>query len=345
MRERWVWLYLGGVMLTAAAAAATPDGISYDGTVPALAAVGLWFFARSVWWVAGLARMGEPHPLARVVESAPSGLRHTLRAIPYLLIPLQMSCFLAVKKTIPDYGGFWGDEILAAVDRILFLGRDGWIVTHSLLGPLSTAALDWVYFLWHPVTWSSVFLIAMLGSAEIRARFFLSWVLGWGLLGVLGAIGLASAGPLFAADLGGPEFPGLMDTLRATDRQYELMTLKAREMLLSAYQSGEGPLVAAISAAPSLHVAITTLLVLVAGRLFFWPAVCFAILTFIATIHLGWHYAIDGILGAAGMLVVWKLVGLLLALLEQPRRTHFFLRRLNPTAAGDTGGAAVERTR
>jgi hypothetical protein len=320
MGERWIWLYVAGVGLTAAAATTTPDGVADGVWVPAAVVVGFWLFARFLWWLLGLARTGEPRPIARIAERAPAAMLYSLRAVPFILLPIHMSSFLALKKTIPDYKDYWFDEPLAVVDRVLFLGRDAWIVTHELFGPLATVVLDRVYFVWHPVIWIFAFVLAMTGAAETRARFFLSWVLGWGLMGILGAISMASVGPIFASEFGVHGFSGLLDSLRATDRHYEVMTLDTRETLLSAYHNGGGPSWAAISAAPSLHVAIAVLLVLGAGRLFFWPAAGFALLTFIATIHLGWHYAADGILGAAGMVLVWKMSGGLLYVMEHGPR-------------------------
>ena len=38
----------------------------------------------------------------------------------------------------------------------------------------------------------------------------------------------------------------------------------------------------------------------------------FAVLILLGSIHLGWHYALDGYVGAAGAALVWHLVGRLL---------------------------------
>ena len=333
IRERWLGLYLVFVGLTVAAAMTTPDGISYYSGIPVAEIVCIWLFARCVWWLAGLARSREPQPLARIVECAPAAIRASaLRTLPLLLLPLQLSCFLAVKRTIPDYAGFWCDGILAEIDRVLLLGSDGWTVTHALIGPLGTAFLDRIYFLWHPIVWATAIGIAMTSGTETRARFFLSWVLSWGLLGGVGAIALASAGPIFAPDLVSG-FAGLLESLQAVDAQYKIGSLVTRDLLLLSYHTGDSPLISGISAAPSLHVAAAVLLVLVANRFFYWPALVFTILTFVATVHLGWHYAVDGILGAGGMLLIWKLSGECLSWIEKPR-----LRR--PSALTPAAGEA-----
>jgi hypothetical protein len=41
-------------------------------------------------------------------------------------------------------------------------------------------------------------------------------------------------------------------------------------------------------------------------------ACLYALIIFIGSIHLGWHYAVDGIVSTAAMLGIWKLSGLYL---------------------------------
>jgi hypothetical protein len=53
----------------------------------------------------------------------------------------------------------------------------------------------------------------------------------------------------------------------------------------------------------------------------------YALIVMIGSVHLGWHYAVDGYLGAAGMLVLWWGLG------KIPDRTA---ARRNDTIAADT---------
>jgi hypothetical protein len=64
---------------------------------------------------------------------------------------------------------------------------------------------------------------------------------------------------------------------------------------------------------PSLHNAMAVLFACAAyqadrriGRLF----AGYALLIWIGSIHLGWHYAVDGIVAAALTVAIWKLAGL-----------------------------------
>jgi hypothetical protein len=62
---------------------------------------------------------------------------------------------------------------------------------------------------------------------------------------------------------------------------------------------------------PSLHNAIAVLYALAAfriGRLLGWFMTGYAVIIFIGSVHLGWHYAVDGIVSAAAMVLIWRWV-------------------------------------
>jgi hypothetical protein len=61
-----------------------------------------------------------------------------------------------------------------------------------------------------------------------------------------------------------------------------------------------------------MHVAMATLFVIGAfqhSRKIGWYFFGYAMLIWIASIHLGWHYASDGLLGAAMMTGLWAISG------------------------------------
>ena len=63
---------------------------------------------------------------------------------------------------------------------------------------------------------------------------------------------------------------------------------------------------------PSLHVAIAVLVALFVRESLprlQWVAWTFAALTFVGSIHLGWHYASDGVISAIAVVVIWLAVG------------------------------------
>ena len=46
------------------------------------------------------------------------------------------------------------------------------------------------------------------------------------------------------------------------------------------------------------------------NRWFGHTMAAYAALIFIGSIHLGWHYAVDGVIGIAGALAIWWICGL-----------------------------------
>ena len=72
-------------------------------------------------------------------------------------------------------------------------------------------------------------------------------------------------------------------------------------------------MVAGISAVPSVHVAISLWMWLVARDLaprFALTALVYFALVWVGSVQLGWHFASDGMAGVVGMLAVWRLAGL-----------------------------------
>ena len=67
-----------------------------------------------------------------------------------------------------------------------------------------------------------------------------------------------------------------------------------------------------ISAMPSLHVAIAVFVLLVARSAPKWlslPFLAYVVLIMMGSVHLGWHYAIDGYVGAALAVLCWWVAG------------------------------------
>lgn len=65
-------------------------------------------------------------------------------------------------------------------------------------------------------------------------------------------------------------------------------------------------------AMPSMHVAIAVLLALFGWRLNRWAGAAltlFALLIMVGSVHLGWHYAVDGYVSAVVGIGIWYAVG------------------------------------
>lgn len=239
------------------------------------------------------------------------------RLAPILLMPFFFSSFSVLKMLLPRYIPFWLDEPFAKIDKFLFFGYQPWELTHAIFTTSSaTRSFDIYYTIW--VLLLSVVIVgfAFFAPRVERARFFLAFSGAWVFLGFIGAWLGSSAGPCFAALLGipsAPEFAGLMEKLAQADRDTNgaMSALAWQKMLWEGYTSQIYQFGRGISAMPSLHNAIAVLYIFVGfrfGKLLGWVMVAYAVIIFVGSIHLGWHYAVDGIVAALGMWGIWKVV-------------------------------------
>jgi hypothetical protein len=104
--------------------------------------------------------------------------------------------------------------------------------------------------------------------------------------------------------------------------------LETQRGLWSAVANGRVVVGGGVSAFPSLHVALP-LLGVCAGwreaRWLAWALIAYAVVLWIGTVHLGWHYAVDGEASALLIYPIWRLSGWLAA--ERPASTVTAPRR------------------
>jgi membrane-associated phospholipid phosphatase len=87
-----------------------------------------------------------------------------------------------------------------------------------------------------------------------------------------------------------------------------LISLENQSILLERLKAGDVIPAGGISAMPSMHNAIAILAACAAleiNRILGWLLVLFAALIFIGSIHLGWHYALDGVVAAIVSIGLW----------------------------------------
>jgi hypothetical protein len=227
-----------------------------------------------------------------------------------LMVAIGASLFLPLKYIIPSEVPFWLDGPLASGERAL-LGADPWLVLDHFMG-WATVPLDRLYGLWLPLQTFVLFLVILDPPSRAKSRALIAYSLAWLVLGVAAAAALSSAGPLFYDRLfGGGMFAALRETLQARGAW---MALAESDKMWASLASGRPGFVAGISAAPSMHVAISLWMAFVARvRL---PkiaplAVLYTLLIWIGSVQLGWHYVSDGLAGAIGMAAIWALAGFL----------------------------------
>lgn len=262
--------------------------------------------------------MRIPDPLARVrafLKQRFGTPALTLAGLaPIVIVPVMMGAFGTLKMLMPLARDFTWDDWLANADRILFLGYQPWQFSHALLGSAAaTKAIDLGYTAWVAMLFTAVLYYALLAPRYARAHFFLSFTAAWLLIGVVGAYLFASAGPCYTALIGAasaPDFAPLMAKLKA---MHEGGTFLAaydwQGVLWEHHVNRDYAFAMGISAMPSMHNAITVLYALSlrrarrTWRLLAWG---FVALIFVGSVHLGWHYALDGIVAGAMMWGIWR---------------------------------------
>jgi membrane-associated phospholipid phosphatase len=147
-------------------------------------------------------------------------------------------------------------------------------------------------------------------------QYLLCTTLLWAILGNFFGTVLASGGPVYYGRLTGlpdPYIP-LFHYLNTANGEFLNYSREIQEKMWRFYlvNGEDGKVSGAISAMPSLHVASSCSFFLLArarnrwlGRLF----LVFLVLMMLGSVHLGWHYAIDGYAGIAGALIIWWACG------------------------------------
>jgi hypothetical protein len=225
-----------------------------------------------------------------------------------LVFILFFTAFTSWKHGFWRWGWFGWDTAFARLDRALHFGR----FPHEWLAPLTRfplvlMAFDWLYLLWGVVMIST--LSAVLWAAPIaRCRqYLLTFLAAWILLGTILAPVFGSAGPVYYARVTqGPDpYVHLREQLKG------LHAAEIQEWLWNTTNTPVFIPVTGISAMPSLHIAQATLVALLAWTSRWWVfralGVAFLIGMQLATVAIGWHYAVDGYVAAALTWGLWHL--------------------------------------
>lgn len=233
-------------------------------------------------------------------------------AIVHLTLPFFMSTFQCVKLAIPVVRPFDLDPTFHAWDVALHLGRAPWEWLDPLLGgDAATLILNVFYNLWFFGLFGTVIWQGFAEDRRLRAQFFIAFLLTFIVGGNVLAMAMSSVGPCFYGLLM-PDQPdpyvALMERLHDTHSRVPLWAVDVQDQLWTVYTTGEVGTVAGISAMPSMHVAASTLFMLLGWARNKWLGAAltvFWVLILIGSVHLAWHYAIDGYLGAAVAAGIW----------------------------------------
>jgi hypothetical protein len=260
-------------------------------------------------------RPDSPISFLRQRYCDPQVIRLFLIRLPLLFVFIAfLPLFALLKPLIPLVNPYTWDATWIAWDLAIF-GTDPWRLLQPALGyPIITAALAILYHAWFALVYPGglIFLYAKRAEA-VRRQYFLSFMLVWFLGGFVLAAGMSSVGPCFLEPImGDSRFADQMAYLNAANEQIPIVVLNVQNMLLNNYAlrgPGHG---AGITAMPSMHVAMAFLFWLairrvspVLGRWLFG----FFLVTWISSVHLAYHYAVDGLVSIVLVGIAWRASG------------------------------------
>ena len=271
-------------------------------------------------------------------------IERVANAIPVLLLlPFFFAAFTAAKNIIPIINPFSWDVTLSNWDRTLHLGFHPWEWLHEPLAALGlTLLISFCYRLWFIVKVIVIYWQAFsLTNESRREEFFVALIATWIINGFILATLLSSAGPIyFHLVVSGSNSPYL--SLIEYLREVQIYDLPVQEGLWDAYSNRTAEPLSGISAAPSMHVSVACLYALHGwryGGIIRWGFLAFLFVTFVGSIHLAWHYAIDGYIAILSTSLIWVATKKLLRWARSPNSHSDEYRasaRANEQAAQNT---------
>ena len=218
---------------------------------------------------------------------------------------------MLIPRIVPySWDGAW-----VKLDNALHFGFDPWQLLHPLLGyPFVTFAINFIYILWLGMLFFVLYWqLFSIKNPKLRLQFFFSFVLSWALLGTGLALLFSSVGPCFYERLTGDvRFAELMAYLRHVHESFPIWALDTQDTVWKYYTENALGLGGGISAMPSIHVATAFLFMLLGWKTGKTQGIVLSIffaLIMIGSVHLGWHYAVDGYLSIILASLIWLAVG------------------------------------
>ncbi len=212
-----------------------------------------------------------------------------------------MTAFTTLKTAMPSVMPYWADPLLIEVDRALHFGTDPWRLFHAAVPRFDAAVADVIY-LWVWVGVVVAFPILLATTERDRDRlncYLILYAVAWAGPGNVVALPLLSSGPIYVGPLyGDTSFDALHAALEAAGIP-ETRFGTIQQLLLVHHTEGTLTFGAGISAFPSVHVAVSTVVTLYLHDRFRHPVTTTLGIGFLGVIlflsvWLGGHYAVDG---------------------------------------------------
>ena len=243
-----------------------------------------------------LHRAGVEAPLSHLKRQFSSRKGYLLAAIAgAMLAGIDMLFFMWIKPELTAVSPFWADPLLAEIDHFIFQ-TDPWRLFQGIDLTIHAGAYS---FLWAVAIMGTVVWLLAQKPSEGRSASLISYFAIWSVFGTIGQLLLSSAGPIFYQRI------GFGDRYAELGSSIPQVTQMVSGYLWQFHSSGTLGVGAGISAMPSLHIATVVWIYLVFrthGSKLAPLAAVFATYMWAMSVALGWHYAIDGIVGAGGAL-------------------------------------------
>jgi membrane-associated phospholipid phosphatase len=236
-------------------------------------------------------------------------------ALAVLIMTLMLISFAQLKNLIPTLQPFGWDVAFMELDRAVHFG---WLPHKPLLavfgGYYAMSFFTGIYNVWLLLMYFALLVACFMRPENpVRMQYLVAFLLTWALGGNLIATLFSSAGPVYFGLLGlGDTYDGLVQHLQDHAATGALTVVETQKLLWDFYSFDER--INAISAFPSMHVASSTLVAIFAYRLSRLAGHAVAVFAFgmmIGSVLLGWHYAVDGYVGAVIAVLCWKVAGVL----------------------------------
>lgn len=217
--------------------------------------------------------------------------------------------FFAFKTSMPALSSFWADPLMADIDHFLHRG-DPYRITAVVLQAVPANVFKLIYSdAWFLPTFYLPIWIALLDPNEDRVRrVIMLHTFVWIAIGSILAFAFLSAGPVFYDRLlDSTRFVGLTEHLATSGIQASAVGFTQND-LWSKYIAGLNTAGSGISAFPSVHVGMATVVAVYLyelSRRFAALSIAFVVVYQALSVHLGWHYAVDGYVSIILVVLMW----------------------------------------